>query len=836
MSDSIYNFKLAQSKWTKILCNYSINNSRLLQNVSKKYYVLSMLPYPSGNLHMGHIRNYTIGDVIARVKRMQGYYVIQPIGFDSFGMPAENAAIKSGVSPKNWTEQNISDMTTQLHTMGYAYDWNRTVNTHSSEYYIQEQKMFLKFWEMGLAYRKQSYVNWDPVDCTVLANEQVIDGKGWRSGARVERKLLEQWSIKITRYAEELLSGLKALSGHWPEKVLKMQENWIGKSQGAVIKFKLSDSNESIEVYSTRPDTLFGASFVAISPDHPIAQQLANRNAKISNFITECKKNCTTEADLERSEKRGIDTKLFVEHPIIENKLLPVYIANFVLMEYGTGAVFACPAHDERDYDFAKKYNLPITPVIECNGKLPYLDDGIHINSEFLNGLHIAEAKDRIINYLEENNLGKRKITYRLRDWLVSRQRYWGCPIPIIHCKRCGLVPADLPVLLPDDIDFKGMIGGNPLESHPTWKYVKCPKCGQDAVRDTDTLDTFFESSWYYLRYLDPHNSDPINKELVDIAIPVDICIGGVEHAVLHLLYARFFMLALRDAGYINKGIPFENLLCQGMVCHKSYKNENGDWLLPSEVKKNENGVLFDKSGLKVTEYPSEKMSKSKKNVISPEEIIAIYGIDALRLFILSDTPPEKDFEWNTSALDGSWRFLNRVWRTFNRIQQKNIENNAVSNTALIKTVHIYLKKITQEYETISLNKAIALARELFNKIEDNIEKSDKESLIFAFETFIKIFSPITPFLCQEIWDIIHPNELVQDSPWPKYDESQAISNNVIVAIQVNGKLKGIISVPKDTENLELEQLAVTAIKGKIEQNSIEKIIVVPNKIVNVVV
>ncbi len=835
MSENIYNFKLAQSRWAKDLGNYSVSNDRLLQNVSKKYYVLSMLPYPSGNLHMGHIRNYTIGDVVARVKRMQGYTVIQPMGFDSFGMPAENAAIKSGVNPRAWTEKNIQDMTNQLQAMGYAYDWNRAVSTHSTEYYAQEQKIFLKFFEMGLAYRKQSYVNWDSVDCTVLANEQVIDGKGWRSGAKVEKKLLEQWSIKITQYAEELLDGLNELKGHWPEKVLKMQENWIGKSQGAIIYFKVSGTADVIEVYSTRPDTLFGASFVAISPDHPIAQRLAKENSEISEFIAECKQHGTTEAELEKGEKKGFNTGIKVEHPVIPGKTLPVYIANFVLMDYGTGAVFACPAHDERDYEFAKKYNLPIIPVIEHNGEFPYTEDGLHINSEFLNGLNVADAKAEIIDYLEEHKLGRRKITYRLRDWLVSRQRYWGCPIPIIHCDNCGLVPAKLPVLLPEDINFKDL-RCNPLEKHPTWKYTKCPKCGQDALRDTDTLDTFFESSWYFLRYLDVHNSEPVNQEVVDAVLPVDICIGGVEHAVLHLLYARFFMLALRDAGYITKSIPFENLLCQGMVCHKSYKNENGDWVLPNDVERDADGQLVDNNGLKVTEYPSEKMSKSKKNVISPEEIITTYGVDALRLFILSDTPPEKDFDWNTSALEGSWRFLNRIWKVFNQIQKKVQENNINGDTSLNKITHMYLKRITEEYKTISLNKAIALARELFNKIDDNINTSEIKALMFAFETFLKVFSPVTPFLCQEVWDILHPGKFIQDEEWSKYDEKLTSRSEVTMAIQVNGKLRGTISVPRNTENLELEQLAIEVIKNKITQNTIQKIIVVPNKVVNIVI
>ncbi len=831
MADNIYNFKLAEEKWLSIFENYSLSNDELLKNSSKKYYVLSMLPYPSGNLHMGHIRNYTIGDVIARIKRMQGYAVIHPMGWDSFGMPAENAAIKSGVDPKSWTETNISEMTKQLKCMGYMYDWKRMISAHSEEYYTQEQKLFLDFFKMGLAYRKQSYVNWDPVDCTVLANEQVIDGKGWRSGATVEKKLLEQWSIKITQYAEELLSGLKELEGHWPDKVLKMQENWIGKSSGAIVYFNLTNSTETIDVYTTRPDTLFGASFIAVSPDHPISQRLATNNENIAEFITECKKNGTTEKELERAEKKGFYTGLTVDHPLIVGKKLPVFIANFVVIEYGTGAVFACPAHDERDYDFAKKYDLPIIRVIKSDADLPYMEDGIHINSEFLNGLNIADAKEKIINYLEEHNLGIRKTSYRLRDWLISRQRYWGCPIPIVHCKKCGLVPAELPILLPTDINFKDL-KGNPLEKHPTWKYTKCPKCGNDALRDTDTLDTFFESSWYYLRYLDAHNSEPINKEIADLALPADICVGGVEHAVLHLLYARFFMLALRDAGHTSQHIPFKNLLCQGMVLHKLYKNEKGDWVFPDDVERTEDGKLIDKDGLIVTEYPAEKMSKSKKNVINPKQIINVYGVDALRLFILSDTPPERDFDWNTEALDGAWRFLNRVWKVFNLI--KNTEGG--TDKSLTKTTHIYLKKIIESYNDIALNKAIALSRELFNKIEDSLKISDKDALLFAFETFIKVFSPITPFLCQEIWALLHPNELIQNCKWTNYDATLASIEEVTIAVQVNGKLRRTFTINKGESKHNLENKALELLGDCIDKNIVKKVVVVPDRIVNIVI
>jgi leucyl-tRNA synthetase len=824
-----YDFKSIQCKWQDELAGFSVSNAEILSS-KDACYILEMLPYPSGKFHMGHVRNYTIGDVVARRKRMEGYKVIHPIGWDSFGMPAENAAMSNGNHPRKWTVSNISDMAEQLRCFGYMYDWKREISTCSAEYYTQEQKIFLDFYKLGLVYRKRSYVNWDPVDQTVLANEQVIDGRGWRSGAVVEKKFLEQWSIRITAYAEGLLAGLEDLRGVWPDKVLKMQENWIGKSSGAIVNFKLVESDENIIVFTTRPDTLFGASFIAISPDHKIAKRLAQTDDTVRNFVDECSRMSTTEEAIEKAEKKGIFTGLHVRHPVMPGEVLMVYIANFVVIDYGTGAVFGCPAHDERDFEFATKYGLPIIPVIDTEDPLPYVGDGPHINSQFLDGLHLDEAKERMILYIEELGIGHRETTYRLRDWLVSRQRYWGCPIPIIRCPKCGDVPADSPVLLPDDVEFDGK--GNPLEKHPTWKYVKCPRCGEDAIRETDTLDTFFESSWYFLRYLDPQLTTPINMEMERAALPVDLYIGGVEHAVLHLLYARFFMLALRDAGYVSGSIPFKALLTQGMVTHKAYKNNAGEWVYPSDVVRDANGNMIDGSGNPVTEYPAEKMSKSKKNVVSSESIIDSHGVDAVRLFTVSDTPPEKDFEWNTDALDGAVRFLRRVWKVFSTLSSSREQHG---NTILLKTTHMYIKQISEKYETNSLNKVVALLREFFNEIEDNVETEDEGSLLSAFETFTKMLYPMVPFICHEMWAMLGHTTKISDEPWPQYDEKLAAVETVTIAIQVNGRMRGTFTVEKDADDELVIQRAFEALGDKYDRSSAKKIFVVQNRIVNVV-
>ncbi|MDR1488606.1 MAG: leucine--tRNA ligase [Holosporales bacterium] len=815
MTDSIYNFKAIENKWKKIFSKYKVKNSDITKK--NKKYILEMLPYPSGKCHMGHVRNYVIGDVITRYYSMNGYCVIHPMGWDSFGLPAENAAIQSHSHPRTWTEDNIKCMKSDLQNLGYMYDWEREISTCSKKYYALEQKIFLDMYKHDLVYRKKSYVNWDPIEMSVLANEQVIDGKGWRSGATIEKKMLEQWSIRITKYADELLEGLKDLSEDWPENVIKMQENWIGKSEGVVVNF------DCIDVYTTRPDTLFGASFIALSPDHPISQELSSNNDEIKKFIDECKTTMTSMETIEKTEKKGVFTGIYVKNPIKSDKNLPVYIANFVLMDYGTGAVFGCPAHDERDYEFAVKYGLKIVPVIEnSSDKLPYTGDGVHTNSDFLNGLNVAESKKTMINYLEKNKLGTKKTAYKLRDWLVSRQRYWGCPIPFIHCPKCGIVPAnDLPILLPDDVLFKKH--GNPLEHHPTWKHVECPVCNDDtALRETDTLDTFFESSWYFLRYLDKNSKDPVNREITQIAMPVDLYIGGIEHAVLHLLYARFFTLALRDMGYFS-GIshPFKKLLTQGMVCYKSYKNDkNGEWLYPEEVKTDSNGNLCDKNGNSVTEGPFEKMSKSKKNLINPGKIIDSHGVDAVRLFIISDTPPEKDFDWNTDALNGTYRFLKRIWKLFNIV--KNLPENGDINPELQKNTYIYIKKISECIESTMLNRAIAYARELFNVIEKTPDR-------WAFIKFLKAICPITPFISHEILEILGKNA----EKWPKINENLTINDRIVIAIQINGKLRGKVEV---ANNIDEETLKTIALKKlKINEKNTKRIIVVKNKIVSIV-
>ncbi len=827
MADNIYNFRQVQEKWGRAFSSYHVDNSEITPN--NKMYILEMLPYPSGRLHMGHVRNYTIGDVVARYYSMKGFKVIHPMGWDAFGLPAENAAIQASTHPRGWTNSNIENMKQELQTLGFMYDWGREITTCNTEYYYHEQKIFLDMYKHGLVYRKKSYVNWDPVEQTVLANEQVIDGRGWRSGAVVEKKMLEQWCINITKYTEELLDGLEELKGKWPENVLKMQENWIGKSEGAIINFEvLGSQGETIPVYTTRPDTLFGASFVAISPDHTISQKLTEQDDSIKKFVDECKRTVCSLESIEKAEKRGRFTGLYVKHPVIQGETLPVYIANFVLIDYGTGAVFGCPAHDERDFEFATKYDLPIKSVIDSSEKLPYTGDGSHINSDFLNGLNIEQAKKAMVSHLEKIGIGKGETTYKLRDWLVSRQRYWGCPIPFINCPKCGFVPVpekDLPIELPDDVSFARE--GSPLARHSTWKYVSCPVCGVSSVRETDTLDTFFESSWYFLRYLDPNNPNPVNKEISDTCLPVDLYIGGVEHAILHLLYARFFALALRDMGYISVTHPFKKLLTQGMVCHKTYKNEEGEWLYPEEVTVSPDGTLVDSLGKKVMEGPSEKMSKSKKNLVNPMSIVETHGVDAVRLFIISDTPPEKNFEWNTDALDGSWRFLNRVWKLFNKILPI-LETDHKGSDDLIKITHIFLKKITYAIENIMLNKAVAYARELFNEIENHTATASTSALRFAFVSFIKVIQPITPFISYEIMDTLKE----KNNNWPEFDEQLAQEDNVVIAVQVNGKLKLTFETPQDTDEKILENMALD--KLHITEN-IKKVIVVKNRIVNVV-
>ncbi len=832
-----YPFRHIESKWQEY---WEKNKTYKVNDLSDKpkAYVLEMLPYPSGHLHMGHVRNYAIGDAIARFKAALGFNVLHPMGWDAFGLPAENAAMQNKSHPEKWTLENISEMRKQLKRLGFSYDWDREVATCLPDYYGHEQKIFLDFYNKGLLYRKESWVNWDPVENTVLANEQVVNGKGWRSGATIERKKLNQWSIKITDYAQELLDDLKKLEKGWPEKVVKMQENWIGKSEGCLVQFKVVDQNDVIEIFTTCPETLYGAAFCAVAPTHPISEKLAKTNPALASFIAECQKMVTTEEAMGTVDKKGIDTGLKVQHPLQKDLTLPVYVANFVLMEYGTGAVFGCPAHDERDFEFATKYSLPIKQVVQTDEKLPYMGEGTLINSDFLDGLNRKDGFEKAVKRLEEINLGKRQTTFRLRDWSVSRQRYWGCPIPIIHCLQCGAVPVpenQLPVLLPKDATFDKP--GNPLDHHPTWKHVDCPKCGTKAQRETDTLDTFFESSWYFLRYCCPTASTPIDRDICEKWMPVDQYIGGIEHAVLHLLYARFFIKAMRDCGYLKLDEPFANLLTQGMVCHETYQDENGDWLYPYEVEKNNKGqYIHHTTGKPITVGRSEKMSKSKRNSVDPYQIIDTYGADVARLFTLSDTPPDRDFDWNTEALDGSWRYVNKIWRLVEDCLEL-IEKKSGNDETLRKKAHQYLEKLTDAYEKSTFNKALAFNRELARHIEENAKTSSADALKEVLSILIHSLSPITPHICHELWDKLYPGQILSHQSWPKVDQSLAAIDEITIAVQINGKLRGsFTTVPNaNKEILEKTALALPHVVATLAGNEPKRIIIVPNRIVNIV-
>lgn len=829
---SNYPFRSVEKKWQEYWLKYNSFNV-MDYDTSSKAYILEMLPYPSGRIHMGHVRNYAIGDAIARFYKAKGFRVLHPMGWDAFGLPAENAALERKVHPKTWTYQNINDMKEQLMSLGLSYDWGRELATCGPEYYGLEQEIFLDFYDSGLVYRKESMVNWDPVENTVLANEQVINGRGWRSNAVVERKNLTQWSIKITNYAQELLDDLKKLNG-WPEKVLKMQENWIGRSEGASVNFTVEGRTEELEIYTTRPETLFGASFIAIAPQHPLAQVL--NNPELKAFIDKCSKTVSTEEAISTIEKKGFNTGLFAIHPLSKNIKIPIYVANFVVIDYGAGALFGCPAHDARDFEFANLYNLPILRVVESAQPLPYTDlEGKMINSDFLNGLSVSDAKEKIIQTLETNKVGKRKINFRLRDWLVSRQRYWGCPIPIIHCSTCGVVkvPKDqLPIKLPEDVTFDQP--GNPLDRHPTWKHVNCPQCKSKAVRDTDTLDTFFESSWYFMRYCCPNSKTPIDKDICESWLPVDWYIGGVEHAVLHLLYARFFTKALRDCGYLNVDEPFINLLTQGMVCHATYKDKDNQWLYPTEVEKNEHGQtvkISDQST--VTVGRTEKMSKSKRNLVDPQSIIDSYGADAARLFILSDTPPDRDFEWGEEGLDGAWRYLNRLWRLFQEKLLTYNQLNGEKDLQLRKLTHQTLSKITQAYEQNSFNKAIALCRELTRHIEDHLNNCSTTVIREASQILLQTLAPIVPHLTCEVWHQMEYEKKIND--WTDADTNLAAMEEVNIAVQINGKFRGVFITSADSSEANLETMAMSlpAIQKFIEGKVIKKVIIVPNRLVN---
>ncbi|WP_370151474.1 leucine--tRNA ligase [Ferrovibrio sp.] len=860
---SRYNAKAVENKWQQTWTERQAFRAEA-DPARPKYYVLEMFPYPSGRIHMGHVRNYTLGDVVARYKRARGFNVLHPMGWDAFGLPAENAAQEKKVHPAAWTYDNIANMRAELQRMGLSLDWSRELATCHPGYYRHQQKLFLDFLKAGLIYRRESFVNWDPVDMTVLANEQVIDGRGWRSGAVVERRKLSQWFLKITAYADDLLQTLQDGLQRWPERVKLMQQNWIGKSEGARFAFALKDRTDRIEVYSTRPDTLFGASFVAISADHPLAAEAAKNDPKLAAFIEECRQSGTAEAELEKAEKKGYRIPLDAIHPFDPAWTLPVYVANFVLMEYGTGAIFGCPGHDQRDLDFARKYGLPVRAVVAPResvkagqpapeiGTEAYVDtdNTVAINSGFLDGLDVTAAKRAAIAKLEEMKAGEGTVTFRLRDWGVSRQRYWGCPIPVIHCDACGIVPvpeADLPVLLPEDVSFDRP--GNPLDHHPTWKHVDCPSCGKAARRETDTCDTFVDSSWYFARFCSPRADQAMVKAEVDYWLPVDQYIGGIEHAILHLLYSRFFTRALRDTGHVSlpDGEPFAGLFTQGMVCHETYRDAKGAWLLPSEVKKDGGQTVHLHTGAPVTVGRTEKMSKSKKNVIDPGLIIDTYGADTARWFMLSDSPPERDLEWTESGVAGAWRFTQRLWRLVAEPAGPIAARNAArpadwpeAALALRRALHKTVAALTQDLEQFHFNKAVARIHEFANLLEG--VKGDDAATAWArreaLEMLAGLIGPMVPHLAEEIWQTLGNDGLLLDQPWPQADAALARDDTVTIAVQVAGKLRATLEVARDMAQAELENLALANdnVQRAIDGKPVRKVIVVPNRIVNVVV
>ena len=858
-----YNFRETEAKWQRIW--EERNSFRAAEEPGrKKAYVLEMFPYPSGRIHMGHVKNYTLGDLIARVRRAQGFNVLHPMGWDAFGLPAENAAFENKVHPAKWTRQNIAGMRDQLKSIGLSLDWSREIATCEPDYYKHEQAMFLDFLKEGLAYRRESWVNWDPVENTVLANEQVIDGCGWRSGAPVERRRLSQWFLKITEFADELIEALATLD-RWPDKVRTMQENWIGRSSGARLTFKVTGREDGIEVYTTRPDTLFGASFIAISPDHPLAARLAEKDAALAEFIAECRRTGTSEAVIETAEKRGFDTGLRALHPFDARWELPIHVANFVLMEYGTGAIFGCPAHDQRDLDFARKYALPVKAVVVPADADPdafavadeaYTGPGRLAHSRFLDGLEVEAAKRRAIEELETLGAGKGTTVYRLRDWGVSRQRYWGCPIPIIHCPSCGIVPVpkdQLPVVLPEDVTFDKP--GNPLDHHPTWKHVACPRCGAAAQRETDTFDTFIESAWYFARFCSPQAHDrAFTREAVGYWLPVDQYIGGIEHAVLHLLYARFFTRALSRCGYLDLAEPFAGMFTQGMITHETFRAPDGAWVSPAEVTRDAPaGPVRTSDGARVEIGRVEKMSKSKRNTVDPAVIIGDYGADAARFFILSDSPPERDMEWTEAGIEGAWRYINRLWRLvedYKTVYAVDGGPGAVKADAIRRAAHGAIHRYTADVDAFRFNSAVAEVRILSNAIGDVLadlaEKDGQRAaapeltraLTESIEILVRLANPMMPHLAEELWQVLGHATLLTEEPWPEADPALLVSNTVTIAMQLNGKLKGTIDLPRDADRgaVEVAVLTDSRISTALGGKSPKKVIVVPNRIANVVV
>ena len=850
-----YQPQYIEQKWQKI---WQEEDAFAATETSEKpkYYVLEMFPYPSGRLHMGHVRNYTIGDVVARVRALQGYDVLHPMGWDAFGLPAENAAILSQTHPAHWTYENIATMRVQQKSMGFSYDWSRELATCSSNYYRHEQKLFLDFYHKGLVYRKESYVNWDPVEQTVLANEQVVDGCGWRSGARVEKRKLAQWYLRVTAYAEELLQGLETLT-EWPEKVVTMQRNWIGKSEGAHIQFKIHGQSDHIDVFSTRPETLFGASFIALAPHHPWVAQLAIHDQTLADFIATCDRQGTSEEALEKAEKIGFDLKHRVVHPFMPTKTLPVFVANFVLMEYGTGAIFGCSAHDQRDLEFARKYQLEIIPVVQPHSHTTsdrsfsidttaFTGDGILFNSDFLNGFDTQTAKLKAIEQLVDRHQGKAVTTYRLRDWGISRQRYWGCPIPMIHCTSCGIVPApleSLPIELPGDVTIHR--SGNPLAQHPTWGQTLCPVCQQPAQRETDTLDTFFESSWYFLRFCSPHHTSPFDPKAVEKWLPVDQYTGGIEHAILHLLYARFFTRALRDCGYVSIDEPFKRLLAQGMICHETYRTADGEWVAPHDVDVQADGTLIRaKDGVPVIKGRSEKMSKSKKNIVDPETILRDFGADTARLFTISDSPPDRDLEWTDSGIQGVSKYLHRVWTLVDafitwRSKTREAPLNTDQDLALQRKQHQAIDAVTQDINAFHLNRYVARLREYSNFLSNlDFDHHHIDVLGGALETLLILLNPVCPHITEELWQHCHPSTRLKEQPWPQADHRLTQIDFVTIAVQINGKLRATLDVAVDLSQnaLQAQVLTLELVQKSLEHKQIKKVVNIPNKVINLVV
>jgi leucyl-tRNA synthetase len=873
MSIERYNARAAESRWQQ---TWEAQNVFATSNEDPrpKYYVLEMFPYPSGRIHMGHVRNYAMGDVVARYKRARGFNVLHPMGWDAFGMPAENAAMANRVHPRTWTYENIATMKGQLKSMGLSLDWSREIATCDPSYYRHQQKMFLDFLAAGLVERRQSRVNWDPVDHTVLANEQVIDGRGWRSGAPVEQRELTQWFFKITKFSEDLLGAIDRLD-RWPDKVRLMQRNWIGRSEGLHVRFALDpgttpNGETELEIFTTRPDTIFGIKFMALSPDHPLALSAAEKNPALCAFMAECRRTGNAQELIDKAEKIGFDTGIEAIHPFDPTWKLPVYVANFILMEYGTGAIYGTPAHDQRDLDFSNKYGLGNTPVVCPEGSgsesfvitdTAYDGDGRMINSRFLNGLPIADAKEEIAKRLEREVHGnrpvaRRQVNYRLRDWGISRQRYWGCPIPILHCGTCGVVPApesDLPVKLPDDVEFDRP--GNPLDRHPTWKHVDCPRCGGNATRETDTMDTFVDSSWYFARFTDPWiESRPTDRNAIDAWLPVDQYIGGVEHAILHLLYSRFFTRAMKATGHAGIDEPFEGLFTQGMVVHETYRNEAG-WVSPGEVKIDVVGdsrrATLTKTGEPIEIGPIEKMSKSKRNTVDPDDIIGTFGADTARWFMLSDSPPERDVIWTEEGVQGAWRFVQKLWRLVNEAREFSTGAPAArplafTDEAIVvrKAAHGTLAKVSEDIEKLRFNRCVAHIYEFANSLQPVMSVSPRETtpdLRFAVreaaEIMVQLFHPMMPHLAEECWAALGHDSILATYPWPALESDLLVEDTITLPVQVNGKKRADVTVARDAQNTDIEiaVLALDAIKRALDGKAPRKVIIVPQRIVNVV-